>query len=90
MIFDISTKTLFSSDGKILKKLFCPKDIVWNDLEKTSLKIRNCRICQTEVLDTAYLTESQIIQLLATNPNSCIRINIDQTNIKFIDNVVED
>lgn len=90
MIFDISTKTLFSSDGKILKKLFCPKDIVWNDLEKTSSKTRNCRICQTEVLDTAYLTENQIIQLLATNPNSCIRINIDQTNIKFIDNVVED
>jgi hypothetical protein len=90
MIFDISTKTLFSSDGKILKKLSCPKDIVWNELEKTSLKTRNCRICQTEVLDTAYLSENQIIQLLATNPNSCIRINIDQTNIKFIDNVVED
>jgi hypothetical protein len=89
MIFDISTKTLFSSDGKILKKLSCPKDIVWNELEKTSMKTRNCGICQTEVIDTAFLTESQIIQLLTTNPYSCIRINMDQSNIKFINNVVQ-
>ncbi len=86
MIFNTETRELYSSSGKLIKKLHCPYDFTWDELEDTSSTSRNCQVCKIHVVDTAYQNESSLIELLKNKPNSCIRISMDQENIIFVNN----
>lgn len=81
MIFNPESRELYSSSGDLLKKLHCPYDFSWDDLEKTNTYHRKCEMCKIQVIDTAYHTENSIVELLNKDPNTCLRINLDQKNI---------
>ena len=81
MLFDPIKRKLFTSDGVLLKKLECPFDFTWDELESTHIKYRNCKTCKTQVLDTSQFEEHEIIAFLQKDPATCIKVNLDQPNI---------
>jgi hypothetical protein len=89
MIFHSDTMELYTSNGDLLKKLHCPFDFNWDELEVTSSTYRNCQVCKIHVVDTAYHNEDSLAELLKNNPNSCLRISLDQENIIIVNNDLE-
>ena len=71
----IKGNKILDSDNKIIKVLACPFEssdvILSNELEIT----RKCENCNRIVYDTDYMSEESIVDLLARNPNACIKIN---------------
>lgn len=63
-------------DGqKLLKELYCPDDYAKSAIQRSSESIIDCKTCGKTVHDTDYLSEDQIRQLIADNPDVCLRIN---------------
>lgn len=84
MIFDPQTQTLYTENGDIIKKLFCPYPIDWHSLEKVQDKARKCSTCNHLVLDTACYTEQVLVEILNSNAHTCLKIESYQTNIKIL------
>jgi len=89
MIFDPIQRKLYTSEGVLLKKLECPFDFTWNELEPTHIKFRNCKACNTPVFDTSQFEELEIIAFLEKNPATCIKVNLDQPNILITSDVLD-
>jgi hypothetical protein len=85
MIFNPATRQLLSDDGTLIKELFCPNKVNWDDLPQIdSAASRTCSICQKNIFDTENCTDRQIIDLVRNDPSICLKISPDQRNIKVI------
>lgn len=85
MIFSPQTKTLYTKEGKPLKKLHCPLKKEWEKL--TALpggQTRLCEACSNKVVDTAYYAEEELAALLREKPHTCLKIDIRQENIQIL------
>ncbi len=77
MKYKVETKELFTFQGILLKKMQCPVEVKWeemqpgkNDLEKI------CTQCNKMVLDIDTLSEEEVSFLLSKNPDICLKINV--------------
>ncbi len=88
MNFNPITKELFTDKGELIKKLFCPFRMNWNLMEPNSknMKSRMCSNCDNSILDTSMYNEDELCKLLNQNPDTCLKIDFLQTNIKIITN----
>jgi len=85
MIFRPATQQLFSDDGTFIKKLFCPRNVKWDDLSQAAgAANRTCSICQKNIFDTANCTDRQIIDLVRNDPSICLKISPNQQNMKIL------
>lgn len=90
MKFNPTTQELFTNRKQLIKILACSFDLDWNtfDAESGSENSRSCSLCSHSVLDTASVDGATLLKIVAENPNICLKLNLDQHNIKIINNGV--
>ena len=80
------TNTLYTDDGHLIKQMYCPYNSI--DWDRFSLidgsMDRYCDICESTVLDTKELTDDMLLKLLKNKPDTCLKIDFDQENIRII------
>lgn len=74
-LFNIKDKTIYSSDGKFLKKIHCPKNVSPANLDIVSEIEFNCMFCEKKVINTDYLDEAEITKLIGEDPSICLSIH---------------
>ncbi len=90
MKFDPVSNQLFTNDGQFVKELRCHLGLNWNDLdpvEGTGLH-RSCSKCQHPVLDTALLTDLDLLNRVRSAPDTCLMVDLDQTNLIIVPHAV--
>ncbi len=77
MKYNPITKTLFTDDNQLLKKMNCPFKMDWNNLESISPTSRSCTTCQKEIYDAMQYSDEQLLEMFKLNPDSCVKIDIN-------------
>lgn len=72
----IRNNQIIDEKGTVLKTVSCPKRILDSDLESPNASKSLCTQCDRDVINTDYLSESQIIELLKEDPTTCLKINL--------------
>jgi hypothetical protein len=90
MKFNPKTKEVFSDDNIFIKKLSCHLTISEKDLIKQTSQIDICRFCKKEIFDTSYLSDSELLNLFKLKPNTCIKLDVNQPNLKLTDKTITD
>ncbi len=86
MKLDPITKKLFTDEGVFIKQLYCPYKIDWEQLAVTSANNRTCTKCNHLIIDTAYVSDDALLQMLQQNPSTCLKIDFNQDNLTVIVN----
>jgi hypothetical protein len=84
MKFNPLTKEIFTDNDEFIKKLFCPLKLSWSSLQAKSETTRTCVHCHHTVLDTKFVTDEALLNVVRENPNTCLKVNLEQHNIKII------
>ena len=72
----INQNRIYTEDGTWLKTINCPSNVSDQDLHQISETKLSCEKCAKEVVQTDFLTEDEIIDLLTTNPDTCLKISL--------------
>lgn len=67
---------LFSDGGQKVKDISCPLRLSQSDLTKQADSNFQCKYCDKSIINTDFLTEDEIVELLHTTPDTCIYINL--------------
>jgi len=84
MKFHPGTKVLTTHDGRLIKTLSCHLNMQLNQLQVDPDGHRRCDKCEHKVLDTALLSESQLLKHIEADPNTCLIVRRRQQNIEII------
>ena len=84
MMFNPRTRSLFTDDLRLVKEVHCPIKATWSELSLTQdAAARQCDTCDSTVTDTATLTDAQVIALTEGNPDTCLKIDLNQPNLRL-------
>lgn len=85
MKFDMVTRQLSTDDGQPIKILHCPFGKRWHELHAAAgVLYRRCGQCEHTVIDTAVLSERDIVALVDLDPSTCLRIREGQGNVTVV------
>jgi hypothetical protein len=84
MKFNPITQDLYTDDGVFLKKLNCKFDVTWEHMEPIEKSARNCANCKHSVYNTENFSDSDLIDLFHQSPQACLRLDLNQTNVRII------
>ena len=71
----IQNSNVIDSEGRLLKKLSCPKKITDLVIETPNGAESLCTHCERNVLNTDFFDESEIIHRLYKDSSICLKIN---------------
>ena len=80
----VKNKKIYAENGSFLKKIYCPKKITVSDLQNKSDKKLLCKSCNQNILDTEYMSEKELCQILEKDKNTCLKISKLNPMFKFI------
>ena len=80
----VKNKKIYAENGSFLKKIDCPKKITVSDLQNQSDKKLLCKSCNQNILDTEYMSEKELCQILEKDKNTCLKISKLNPMFKFI------
>lgn len=86
MKFDPLTKDIYTDKDEFVKTMNCPYKMSWDNLETTNSALRKCTNCDHLIVDTEALTDDDILNVVRQNPDTCLKIDLNQHNIKIISN----
>jgi hypothetical protein len=86
MKFDPLTKAIYTDNDVFVKTMNCPYTMRWDNLEATNTNSRKCTNCEHFILDTAALTDENLLEIVRQNPATCLKIDLNQHNINIIAN----
>jgi hypothetical protein len=90
MKFNPLTKTIYTDGGDFIKIMNCPYKVRWDNLDPTTSITRKCTNCAHFILDTAALTDKDLLQIVRQNPEVCLKIDLNQYNLNIIaDGILE-
>lgn len=81
MKLNLITMDIHTDKGEYIKTLDCPFKINWDSLEVVNSDIRKCTNCDHVIIDTKDLTDNDLLQLVRQNPDTCIKIDLNQKNL---------
>jgi hypothetical protein len=82
MQFNPQTKALFTDAGELVKILHCPLRMHWEELNPIAdSPHRTCMECTHQVLDTATMTDAQLLAAVRSDPSTCFCVTADQPNL---------
>jgi len=84
MKFNPETKTLMTHAGKVIKALSCHLNVRLNQLQVEPDGHRRCDMCDHRVLDTELVSESQLVEQVASDPRVCLIVRRGQRNIEIV------
>ena len=89
MKFNPLTNTLYTDENKLIKKMYCPySSLRWSDLSSIDGSMdRFCEICESSVLETKEFTDEALLKLLQEKPETCLKVDFNQKNIRIVHNV---
>ncbi len=71
----IIDKDIFTEKGELLKTIDCPKKVSLKDLMKNKDKSLYCKNCEKNIIDTEYMSEENLINILKKDKNTCLKIS---------------
>jgi hypothetical protein len=83
MRFNPINKNIYTDEGIFIKKMNCPFQVDWNDLAPSNDNWRKCNHCDHVIIDTNALRDVELLAMVAQNPYTCIKIDLNQDNIKI-------
>ncbi|MCE2789754.1 MAG: hypothetical protein LW630_07570 [Saprospiraceae bacterium] len=83
MKFNPLNMHLYTDDGTLIKKMHCPYKMQWEDLEESGAPDRKCTRCNHSIVDTALLTDQALLDMMQDNPDTCLKIDLLQSNLKI-------
>jgi hypothetical protein len=86
MRFDPITKQVYTNNGEFIKKMHCPYKINWDNLEATSTTSRKCSNCDHLIIDTEYMSDDELLHMVTQNPDTCLKLDLNQHNLQIISN----
>ena len=86
MKFDPITKNIYSDKDEFIKRMKCPYKMSWDNLETTNSTLRKCSNCDHLIFDTEMLTDNDLLKMVRQNPDICLKIDLNQHNIKIVSN----
>ena len=88
MKFNPITKILYTEDNKLIKKMYCPyPSLQWQDFSAINGSIdKMCDICEHRVVDAHDYTEEALFEFLQEDPNTCLKVDLNQKNIRIVHN----
>jgi hypothetical protein len=84
MKLDLVTRKLYTQSGDLIKELYCPLKVRFSQLIMNSGGNFNCNRCSKSVLETANLKEDELLKILKNNPDQCLKIDLNQSNLDII------
>lgn len=84
MIFDPSSLALSTDAGELIKVLHCPLKKQWDELRETETAHRTCSNCERAVLDTAAMTEAEVVAAVRSDPQTCLCVSAVQENLTLL------
>lgn len=86
MKFDPITKDIYTDKDEFVKRMNCPYKMSWDKLEATNSNSRKCANCDHLIIDTEVLTDNDLLKIVKQNPDTCLKIDLNQLNIKLVTN----
>jgi len=86
MKFDPITKDIYTDKNEFVKTMNCPYKMNWDKLERTNSTFRKCSNCDHLIVDTEIVTDDDLLKMVRQNPNTCLKIDLNQQNIKIVSN----
>jgi hypothetical protein len=86
-IYDEKTSSLYAPDGTLLKKVYCPKAIRWNQLivNDKEDRWRKCSRCKESILNLDVLETDFVLKVLQDEFSSaCIHASSNSKNVIFL------
>jgi len=83
MKFNPLKKELYTDDSTLIKKMHCPYKLHWEALEESDTSDRKCNRCNHMIVNTAHLTDQTLLDMVLNNPDTCLKLDINQPNIKI-------
>ena len=80
----IANKKIFTQEGKYLKTIQCPKKISASDLEQKNQQTLYCNNCEKDIIDTQYISEKELVNILKKNKDSCLKISRLNPMFRFV------
>jgi hypothetical protein len=83
-IYDVKSSRLYSSDGHLIKRVFCPKAMHWNQLiaDDPADRSRGCKACDGRVINLDDISA----ELPFVAAEDCVYIPANSTKVIFINN----
>ncbi len=74
MKFDPIKQQLLTDDGRLIKKVYCPKNLGMDDLHRVDQddQTRRCTECKSSIVNIAKYSDDDALALLASNPKTCV------------------
>ena len=90
MKFNPTTKEIFTDNGQLIKRLDCPYKMNWDKLLPTNgnANTRLCSTCNHQIIDTSALSDTKLFELVQQNPDTCLKVDLYQNNLKIISNAI--
>jgi hypothetical protein len=86
MKFNPITKDIYTDNDEFVKKMNCPYKMSWDNLEAANSTMRKCANCDHLIVDTEGITDDDLLKIITQNPDTCLKIDLNQHNIKIISN----
>lgn len=80
----IIDKDIFTETGELLKTINCPKKVSMKDLIKDKDKSFYCKNCEKNIIDTEYMSEENLINILKKDKNTCLKISRLNPMFRFV------
>lgn len=72
----IKRNRLYSQNGEFLKEISCPRKVTTHSLHRRADQNFDCSECRRKVVNTDFMTETQLIGLLQDTPDTCLALNL--------------
>ena len=88
MKFNPISGELSTNEGQLLKKMVCSLGADRSDLRinPNNLITSICLKCNNQVLNTEKHSDAELIGILKKEPNTCLKVDFNQKNIRIITN----
>ena len=84
MKFDPITKNIYTDKDEFVKTMNCPVKMNWDNLKVTNSTLRKCTNCDHLIVDTEALTDDKLLKMVRQNPDTCLKIDLNQRNLKIV------
>lgn len=88
MKFNPLTKEIYTEEGVFVKTMKCPYKMSWENLEASNSNMRKCAACDHLIVDTEFFTDDELLKMVRQNHATCLKIDLNQHNIKIVTNGV--
>jgi hypothetical protein len=86
MKFNPLTGEIYTDKDEFVKKMSCPWLMKWAELQEAGQYSRKCRVCNHAIVDTALLSDDELLRLIKNNPETCLKLDLNQQNLLIISN----